>query len=256
MVKLSSLIPAALDLLELEVEELAGVLLVHLNSCNPGDCVAVQNGAISQSGFFGDDRRGKQPEFGARQAEVDLALREAWAWLQNEGLLIRRSEGDSWLVFSRRGKRIRTRDNVTSYLKAHLLPERQIHPSIASRVYPAFLRGAYDTAIFEAFREVEIAVRSAGQFQSHQVGVSLIRAAFAASKNNASPGPLTDTDLPVAEQEAMANLFAGAFGFYRNSTGHRHVPTHPEEAAEVIMFASQLLRIVDRLSLQPTRMKP
>ena len=256
MIRLSSLIPDALDLLRLEVEELAGVLLVHLNSCNPGECVAVQHGAISQAGFFGDDRRGKQPEYGARQAEVDLALREAWAWLQNEGLLIRRSESDNWLVFSRRGKQIRTRDDVASYLKAHLLPERQIHPSIASRVYPAFLRGAYDTAIFEAFREVEIAVRHAGQFPADQVGAPLMRAAFAASKSNAPAGPLTDTQLPLAEQEAMAHLFAGAFGFYRNSTGHRHVPTHPEEASEVIMFASQLLRIVDRLSPQPAGRKP
>jgi hypothetical protein len=26
----------------------------------------------------------------------------------------------------------------------------------------------------------------------------------------------------------MGHLFAGAFGVYRNSTGHRHVPTDPE----------------------------
>jgi hypothetical protein len=45
----------------------------------------------------------------------------------------------------------------------------------------------------------------------------------------------------------MANLFAGAIGLYKNPQSHRHVPTHPEDAAEVIVFASQLLRIVDRL---------
>lgn len=62
-----------------------------------------------------------------------------------------------------------------------------------------------------------------------------------------TPGPLTDKQLPAAEQEAMANLFAGAIGLYKNPQSHRHVPTHPEDAAEVIVFASQLLRIVDRL---------
>ena len=59
-------------------------------------------------------------------------------------------------------------------------------------------------------------------------------------------GPEGDS-LRAAEQEAMANLFAGAIGLYKNPQSHRHVPTHPEDAAEVIVFASQLLRIVDRL---------
>ena len=43
----------------------------------------------------------------------------------------------------------------------------------------------------------------------------------------------------------MANLFAGAIGLYKNPQSHRHVPTHPENAAEVIVFASHLLRLID-----------
>jgi uncharacterized protein (TIGR02391 family) len=77
-----------------------------------------------------------------------------------------------------------------------------------------------------------------------------MRAAFKPSEKNGQSrpsGPLTDTQLPSAEQEAMANLFAGAIGLYKNPQSHRHVPTLPEDAAEVIVFASQLLRIVDRL---------
>jgi uncharacterized protein (TIGR02391 family) len=244
MIQLSSLVPDAAHLLELDIEELAGILLIHLNSCKQGDCTAVQHGQVSQDNFFRDDRRGKPPEYGARQQEVDLALAEAWAWLQSECLLVRKPGGDNWLVFSRRGKQITSRDDVASYLKAQLLPKRQIHPLIASKVYPAFLRGEYDTAIFQAFREVEVAVRQAGQFPQTLVGDKLMRAAFATGKSN---GPLTDTQLPPGEQEAMGHLFAGAFGLYRNSTAHRYVPTDPEQAAEVIIFASQLLRIVDHL---------
>jgi hypothetical protein len=45
----------------------------------------------------------------------------------------------------------------------------------------------------------------------------------------------------------MAHLFAGAFGLYRNATAHRYVPTDAKQGAEVIMFASQLMRIVDRV---------
>jgi uncharacterized protein (TIGR02391 family) len=121
---------------------------------------------------------------------------------------------------------------------------------IATEVYPAFLRGKYDTAIFEAFREVEVAVREAGRFGPDDYGTDLMRAAFKPAEKKGqvtTPGTLTDTQLPVAEQEAMANLFAGAIGLYKNPQSHRHVPAHPEDAAEVIVFASQLLWIVDRL---------
>jgi len=135
---------------------------------------------------------------------------------------------------------------------ASLLPKRQLHPLIPGKVYPAFLRGDYDVAVFLAFREVEIAVRQAGGFPQDLVGEKLMRAAFVTANNNMPVGPLTDTQLPDGEKAAMAHMFAGAFGLYRNSTGHRYVPTRPEEAAEVIMFASQLLRIVDRLKPQQT----
>jgi uncharacterized protein (TIGR02391 family) len=122
---------------------------------------------------------------------------------------------------------------------------------IAAKVYPTFLRGEYDTAIFQAFREVEVAVRSAGKFGNDDHGIDLMRDAFRPAEKKGqiaqTPGPLTDTTLPIAEQQAMSQLFSGAFGFYRNSTAHRYVPTQPEQAAEVSMFASQLLRVVDHL---------
>jgi uncharacterized protein (TIGR02391 family) len=144
-----------------------------------------------------------------------------------------------------------SRDDFATYRKAGLLPIGQLHPHIAARVYPAFMRGEYDTAVFQAFREVEVAVRDAGKFGPNDLGRDLMRAAFKPALKNdqptTTPGPLTDTELPAAEQEAMANLFAGAIGLYKNPQSHRHVPTLPEDAAEVIVFASQLLRIVDRL---------
>jgi hypothetical protein len=51
----------------------------------------------------------------------------------------------------------------------------------------------------------------------------------------------------VAEQEGMATLFDGAISVYKNPQSHRNVPTDAVDAAEIIVFASHLLRIVDRM---------
>jgi uncharacterized protein (TIGR02391 family) len=253
---LSSLVPNAADLLALEVEELAGVLLTHLKSYEdlPGNAVNQQS-SISQTNFLiarEQTRPGEQPEYGSHQPQVNTALMEAWAWLEREGFLIRDAKQPApWFWISRRGQRVTSREDFEAYRKASLLPKGQLHALIAGKVYPAFLRGEYDTGVFQAFREVEVAVRAAGGFPDDLVGVNLMRDAFRPSgttkgKSN-TPGPLTDTLLPVAEQEGMMSLFAGAILLYKNPQSHRNVPTGAADAAEVIGFASQLPRIVDRL---------
>jgi len=255
---LSLLVPTAAELLSLEVEELAGVLLIHLKSYEaiPSNSV-YQNGLLSPSNFvgtfnptgYGPTR--KEPEYGDKQPEVSRALMEAWAWLEKDGFLIRDvAQPATWFWMSRRARRITSREDFACYRKASLLAKGQLHPLIASKVYPAFLRGEYDTAVFQAFREVEVAVRAAGGFPDDMVGVNLMREAFKPVKNNNPPGPLTDTTLPFAEQEGMASLFAGAVLLYKNPQSHRNVPTEAADAAEVIGFASHLLRTVDRLTPQ------
>jgi len=243
---LASLVSNVDDLLALEVEELAGVLLVHLNGY---EGTVINQGGINYNNFFNAPER---RDYEGRQAEVNLALMEALAWLRSAGLLVEKASlMGNWFFISRRGKQITSRDDFAAYRKAGLLPKGQLHPLISIKVYPAFMRGEYDTAIFQAFREVEIAVRKAGNFGPNDLGRELMRDAFrpALKKDQSTivPGALTDVALPPAEQEAMANLFAGAIGLYKNPPSHRHIPTHPEDAAEVIVFASQLLRIVDRL---------
>jgi uncharacterized protein (TIGR02391 family) len=249
---LASLVPSADDLLKLAVEEVGWVLLVHLASLGEnGGGGSVWGGKINQYNFF--NNLGQQPVYGTRREDVNRVIMEAWGWLQHEGFLVRElgSGGTEASFLSRRAKQLETKADFDAYRKAGLLPRGQLHALIAARVYPAFLRGEYDTAVFQAFREVEIAVRAAGGFPADLVGVELMRQAFrAVNRPNQAvvvPGPLTDNSLPVAEQEGMAHLFAGAIGLYKNPQSHRYVPTSAEEAAEVIMFASQLLRLVDRL---------
>src|SRR5215469_187581 len=251
MIRLSSLVPNAADLLALEAEEVAGVLLAHLNSydaTNTGGG-AVQYGRINQYNFF--LALDHNPEYPGRQAEVNRVLLEGWSWLQAEEFLIRDANANVNSFFlSRRAQQLKTRDDFAAYRKASLLPKGQLHPLIATKVYPAFLRGEYDTAVFKAFREVEVAVRSAGKFPAGLVGRNLMREAFRpADPNNPAvkSGPLTDTSLPVAEQEGMSNLFDGAISLYKNPQSHRNVPTQAVDAAEIIVFASHLLRMVEKL---------
>jgi hypothetical protein len=70
---------------------------------------------------------------------------------------------------------------------------------------------------------------------------------------NKDAGPLTDRSAPEAERLALSHLFAGAYGYFRNPTGHRRVEFQPVEAVEVIAFTSHLMRIVDERTPQKGR---
>ena len=123
------------------------------------------------------------------------------------------------------------------------LPEHKLHPMIPQNVWSSFSQGAYGSAVFEAFKQVEIAVREAGNYAEADHGVPLMREAF-----HKDTGNLTDTNQPSAERIAMEHLFVGAMGYCRNPLGHREVNLSAEEAVEMIFFASYLLRIVDSRS--------
>lgn len=115
--------PNAADLLALEVDELARVLLMHLKSYEgqSGNDV-YQNGLISHHNFFNSSLRRsgrQQPEYGDRQLDVTKALGEAWNWLEREGILIRDPEQPApWFYISRRGKALLEGDNVRLLPKA------------------------------------------------------------------------------------------------------------------------------------------
>ena len=236
-VSLYSLGPDAKALLELEPEELAGVLMEYLNSLPPSE----QRQQLSRLIIGHDQTVQEYPQ--DQRKELSQALMEAWVWLEREGLLVPKpgSHGE-WMVISRRGQKLQTRDQVDSYRRANRLPRQLIHPIIAHKVWALFLRGDYDTAVFQAFKEVEVEVRKAAKFADADIGVALMRKAFQKG------GPLAVATALEAEQEALAHLFAGAIGSYKNPHSHRSVTIESTEAAEMIVLASHLLGIVDKRS--------
>jgi uncharacterized protein (TIGR02391 family) len=177
---------------------------------------------------------------------VRLSLAEAWAWLLREGLIVTDPrQGGEWVVLSRRGRVLAETGDLTAYQQARLLPQASLHPSlIQAGVTASFIRGEYDTAVFQSFRALEVHVRAKSGNEPTDIGVPLMRTAF-----DPISGPLRLPGEVAAEREALSHLMAGAIGLYKNPQSHRYVGLADAiEAAELVLFASHLLRTVDRIA--------
>ena len=232
---IDTLIPNYETLLNLEPEELAGIVLEYLS-------LPEMSNKLNSYNFGLPDTVKAYPR--DVQDEISRALMEAWIWLEREGFLAPKP-GDSgnWVFITRKGQRLKNSAEFGSYRQSNLLPKKLLHPIIAQKVYHLFLRGDYDTAIFQAYKEVEVSVRDAGGYTEADYGVDLVRKAF-----HVDNGKLTDRNQLKSEREAASHLFAGAIGFYKNPPSHRNVSVTAEEAVEIIIFASHLLRVIDSRS--------
>jgi uncharacterized protein (TIGR02391 family) len=168
---------------------------------------------------------------------------EAWGWLEREGLIAHRPNdmhGMSYFV-TRAGQRVAAEEDFEAWRKAAVFPDG-LDPIITRTVKPLFVRGDYDTAVFRAFKEVEVRLRKKHPSLANEYGVDLMNKAFG-DKN----GVLMTNN--TADRRSARELFAGAFGLCRNPSAHHEIKfDDPREVVDMICFANQLLRIVGRVT--------
>jgi len=239
MHELRNAIPDPDALLALEPEELGATILFLLRarsgSFHPNNCMMeILSG--------GDLSRGTSDYPQKVRQEIAAATSEAFAWLGAQGLIIPKpGDTGSWMILSRRAHRFESEEDVRQFRMARSLNRDLLHSAIAEKVWMAFVRGDFAEAVFTAMRTVEIAVREAAEYPEGDHGVPMIRRAF-----HKDTGPLRNPAQEEAEREALTHLFAGAVGSYKNPHSHRNVAMEDaDEAIEIVMLASHLLRIVD-----------
>ena len=155
---LLSLFPKPEDLLALTPEDLGGVIIEVVPPF-------IQNGIFSIYSLSDSLYSGRSPSYPhGTQLTVNLALAEALSWLTTQGLVVRDPDnigGRSYYRLARRAAELCTRADVEAFRKGRILPDDLVPALFAQKVVPLFRRGDYDVAVFQAFKEVEVAVRIA-----------------------------------------------------------------------------------------------
>ncbi len=211
------------------IEELAAKLLRVLVSRKPK-----LDDVESNAQLIGSLRE----EYGSEA--IFLPCSEAWDWLQRNGLLCYSpAQHGNWMYITRLGRKLASEAELGKWFAERELPNEYLHPSLQGLPLSLYRQGHYDTAVFEAFKLLEVTMREQAKLPDAHIGTKLASKAF-----NPEDGALTDVNAEQGEKTALMNLMAGAIGSYKNPQSHRRVGVDATDAREMLILASHLLKIV------------
>ena len=226
--------PSPEQLRELSTPELGLVLLANLGNQANVDSLMISHKSAHQNND---------------EPDVDRLLErvsDTWAWLVAEGCVGPDPKQSSGCYrVTERGQRLSEEGNLSNVFADQRIPE-DIHEQLReSRTL--FRAGRIELGVFAAMRAVEVSLRDKSGSSNDLIGVALARRALHPEK-----GPLADDRLERGELQAIADLYAGALGAFKNPTSHRVVDYEdPARAADVIVLADLLLRMLDAMTVDP-----
>ena len=211
MPQLRALIPDLAAIVGMHAADLAGYVLEVLVSAGPMErgIWNRRNFCMQVSGEYAAPGQGQD-------MAVGIACSTAWSWLESNGFICRHPEQDNgWYLLTPRGGAVRDHHAVRQFISNEQLPEAFLHPELLVNVRPLFLQSRFETAVFEAFKSLEVAIRTAARLGHDMIGVQLASRAF-----NPEDGVLTDKAAEKGERVALMNLMTGALGSYKNPSSH------------------------------------
>ena len=123
-----------------------------------------------------------------------------------------------------------------------------LHPVIAAAALGDLERGRLDVAVSQAFKRLEVEARSRSGVSQHGKRV------FYDSMGEGRI--LTPSPMDTNEALSLREVFAGAYGAFRNPPTHRDVYDDPVQVMRILIMASALYEELEKLPLHEAGAPP